>query len=383
MDPLRVMVVDDEEGMRLGTARALRDHTVAVPESDETVGYEILQAGTGEDALEMIAESRPDILLLDHKLPGMSGLDVLEKIAAEEDPPLTIMITAYASLDTAITATKRGAHDFLPKPFTPGELRNAVGKASKHLLLTRQARQLAEERRQVRFQFISVLSHELKAPLAAIEGYLDLIASRTAGEDLASYDEMIQRCQVRLDGMKKLIFDLLDMTRIESGQKKREITRVNLTELARASVESFEPEARKRDITVNLHRDEPLEIAGDRGELEIIFNNLVSNAVKYNRDGGQVDIHIEEPDDAHATIRVSDTGIGMSPEETAKLFEDFVRIKNAKTRNITGSGLGLSTLKKLAQLYHGDVAVESEPDVGTTFTVTLETDSAQPSGDEN
>jgi len=372
------MVVDDEEGMRLGTARALRDHSVAVPESDEMVGFDVLQAGTGEKALEMIAASKPDILLLDHKLPGMSGLDVLEKIADDEDPPLTIMITAYASLDTAITATKRGAHDFLPKPFTPSELRNAVSKASKHLLLTRQARQLAEERRQVRFQFIRVLSHELKAPLAAIEGYLDLIDSRTAGDDLAAYDEMIHRCQVRLDGMKKLIFDLLDMTRIESGQKKREITRVDLTDLARASVESFEPDARNRNITVNFHRSEPLEIAGDRGELEILFNNLVSNAVKYNRDGGQVDIHIEEPDDAHATIRVSDTGIGMSQEETAKLFEDFVRIKNAKTRNITGSGLGLSTLKKLAQLYNGDVTIESQPDVGTTFTVTLESESAHP-----
>jgi signal transduction histidine kinase len=110
--------------------------------------------------------------------------------------------------------------------------------------------------------------------------------------------------------------------------------------------------------------------------MEIIFNNLVSNAVKYNRDGGTVDVRIA-PCPGGGTLAVSDTGIGMTREETARLFADFVRIKNDKTRNILGSGLGLSIVRKLAQLYGGDATFVSEPDVGSTFTVSLQAANAQ------
>jgi signal transduction histidine kinase len=111
-------------------------------------------------------------------------------------------------------------------------------------------------------------------------------------------------------------------------------------------------------------------LQADRGEIEIMLNNLVSNAVKYNRDGGRVDVTLSGGVEG-VTMAVKDTGIGMTKEETAKLFGEFVRIKNTKTRNIMGSGLGLSILRKLANMYGGEVTVESQPDVGTTFTVRL------------
>ena len=102
----------------------------------------------------------------------------------------------------------------------------------------------------------------------------------------------------------------------------------------------------------------------------MILNNLVSNAVKYNRDGGRVRVWSEDADDV-VRIRVEDTGIGLTPEECKRLFNDFARIKNEKTRHILGSGLGLSTVRKLAALYGGEVAVQSRPDAGSVFTVTL------------
>ena len=370
MKPLQVLMVDDEPGMRSGVARALAGFEVHVPELDETVSFEIEQAETGEAALEMIAAARPDLMLLDHKLPGISGLDVLERYRAESDETLIIMITAYASLETAITATKRGAHDFLAKPFTPGELKGTVAKAARHLVLQRQAKRLAEEKRQVRFQFISMLSHELKAPLAAIEGYLRIVRDRGAGDNQAAYDHMIDRSLIRLEGMRKLIFDLLDLTRIESGQKARQFAELDLHEVAEAVIETFAPQAAERKIEIDLLVGEGLVMSGDHGELEIILNNLVSNAIKYNREGGKVTIAIGG-DDATVEIVVKDTGIGMTAEEAGKLFDDFVRIKNDQTRNILGSGLGLSTVHKLARLYGGDATVTSEPDVGSTFTVRL------------
>jgi signal transduction histidine kinase len=349
--------------MRQGVKRALRDFTVRLREINGDVHFEVAEAATGEQALESIASQAPDILLLDHKLPGMSGLDVLGKLADGEQDVLTVMITAYASLDTAVAATKRGAYDFLAKPFTPDELKGAVRKAAKHLLLQREARRLAQEKRQVRFQFLSVLAHELKAPIGAIEGYLRIVLHRQAGSDQATYDQMLDRSLFRLTAMRKLIQDLLDLTRIESGQMKRELVELDVAAVAAEVVESF------AGVTVSLAGSGAVMTA-DRQELEIILNNLISNAIKYNRPDGRVDVQIGQSA-AAVTLAVADTGIGMSAEEIGKLFTEFGRIRNDKTRRIVGSGLGLSIVKKLAALYDGDVAATSQADVGTTFTVTL------------
>ncbi len=369
-EPLRVLMVDDEPGMRLGAARILERYTVHLPEVEGEVGFLVEVAETGEEALARIEKSPPDILLLDHKLPGMSGLDVMNRLQADKRDVLTVMITAYATLETAVAATKRGAFDFLAKPFTPDELRATVFKSSKHVALQRAARRHAEEKRRIRFEFISVLAHELKAPLAAVEGYMLAMQDKSLGPDLESYRPMVERSLIRLGGMRKLVVDLLDVTRIESGQKKREFEKVDVREVSVASLEMVRAEAERRKITLVLHGDGAVPMVADRSEVELVLNNLVTNAVKYNRDGGRVDLFLEARPDG-AWIKISDTGIGMSAEELARLFKEFVRIKNDKTRNILGSGLGLSTVKKIAQLYGGDAKVQSVPDQGTTFEVDL------------
>jgi two-component system, sensor histidine kinase and response regulator len=369
-ETLHILVADDEPGMRLGVARALKSFMVSVPDLDGAVGFEVAQAASGEEALDRIRARTPDILLLDYKLPGISGLDVLDRLTTAHADMLTIMITAYASLDTAVSAIKRGAYDFLAKPFTPEELKITIRKAAGRIILARQARRLAQEKRQVRFQLISVLAHELKAPLAAVEGYLRILRDHSAGDDPAVYERMIDRSVLRTEGMRKLIGDLLDLTHIESGRKRRELADVDLGSVARAALETAAPEAAARGVTLNLKADGPVLLRADRGELEIIFNNLVSNAVKYNRPGGRVDVTLK-PDAGAVLVAVTDTGIGLTAEEAGRLFEDFVRIKNEQTRDILGSGLGLSIVKKLAALYGGDAWVTSEPGVGSTFTVVL------------
>ena len=371
MNTLRVLVVDDEPGMRSGLIRSLQRYTFSVAEVDGEIGFELEEAETAEDAFERLQVNPPDIMLLDYKLPGMSGLDLLEKLNGQSRDILTIMVTAYASIETAVVATKRGAYDFLVKPFTPAELKQVISKAAGHVMITRHARQLAEERRRVRFEFIRVLGHELKAPLNAVEGYLNIMQAEGLGPLPEGYGQMVDRSIVRLQGMRKLIADLLDMTRIESGEKQRQLSEVDLADVARNVRETMLPEAEKRGIDILLDIDEPMVMrAADRGEMEMLLNNLVSNAVKYNRDGGSVTVRIAKDGDV-VTVAVTDTGIGMSAEEVSKLFGEFVRIKNRKTHGILGSGLGLSILKKIAGLYGGVPKVESQPDVGSTFTVTL------------
>ncbi|MBU1219571.1 response regulator [Myxococcota bacterium] len=371
-DKLKVYVVDDEPGICLGIGAILRDFTFKDKASLTPVEFEIFMYNDGESMLSSLETSVPDILLLDCKLPGISGLEMLEGPLGGRTDILTIMITAYATIETAIRATKLGAYDFLAKPFTPDELRYTIRKAVTHIMLTRQARKLEEEKRKIRFEFISILAHELKSPINAVDGYLDLMQNRILGDDLSSYIDIIKKSSDRIDGMRKMIGDLLDLTRIESGQKKRVVEETDLIDLVKNSVESNTLAAQSRNISFDLEIPEKLIIPADTGEMQIILNNLVSNAVKYNRDSGRVKICIAWDESDKLLISVQDTGIGMTAEESARLFNEFTRIKNAKTRLIPGSGLGLSIVKKIAMLYGGDVSCESEPDRGSTFRVKLD-----------
>jgi signal transduction histidine kinase len=184
---------------------------------------------------------------------------------------------------------------------------------------------------------------------------------------------MIDRSLDRIKGMRHLILDLLDLTRVESGKAKRNITEVDLSNLARTAMDTMRPYAIQREVSLNLHSNGPIMISGDAEELEIVFNNLISNAIKYNHDGGSVDVTIV-PNENCIEVKVVDTGIGMRPSDIDKIFDDFVRIKSDKTKHIAGSGLGLSIVKKLIDNYGGRIEVSSIPDLGSTFIIRIPTD---------
>lgn len=372
MNALKVLVVDDEPGIRAGVSRVLRNYTVGFPFLEEDFSFETKEACTGEEAIQILEKEPVDIVLLDNKLPGIYGIEVLEHIRQQEFDVQVMMITSYASLDLAVKATNNGAYNFVPKPFTPAELKTAMESITKHLFLKRMTQKLAETGKQVRFQFLSVLSHELKSPINAIEGYLRIMQDKQAGNNIDDYQAIIGRSLERIKGMRGLIMDLLDLTRIESGKKQRNICRTDLAEIARMSMQTFEPLAIQRSVKIHFFCDKAIYANADPSEMEIIFNNLISNSIKYNKEGGEVCLRLEE-NSREITFEVEDSGIGMNPEEVEKLFHDFVRIRNTKTKDITGSGLGLSIVKKLIDLNHGTVEVKSVPDQGTRFRVAFPT----------
>ncbi|MEI6434271.1 MAG: hybrid sensor histidine kinase/response regulator [Bacteroidota bacterium] len=373
MATLKILVVDDEPGIRSGITRILRNFRVDYPFMDEAFDFEVLEAATGEAGIEIVESNQPDIVLLDNKLPGIQGVEVLAYIKEKKKNIIVVMITSYASLELAVKATSDGAYDFIPKPFTPQELKSSIENITKRVFLKKMTHTLQDTGKQIRFTFLSVLSHELKAPLNSIEGYLKMIRERQNGNKLEDYDVMIDRSLDRIKGMRSLILDLLDLTRVESGKAKRNIAEVDLVMIARTAMDTMRPYAIQRDVKMNLISDGKIIIQADAEEMEIIFNNLISNAIKYNLDGGSVDCTLARQDGCIA-ITVVDTGIGMSATEIEKIFDDFVRIKNEKTKNITGSGLGLSIVKKLIDNYSGKIEVLSIPDQGSTFNVRLPID---------
>ncbi len=370
MAKLSILVVDDEPGIRSGIKRILQNFVVSFPFMDEDFEYELIEVETGEDAIEVINNQLIDIVLLDNKLPGIEGIEVLEYIKKNKISTSVMMITSYASLDLAVKATKNGAFNFIPKPFTPQELRTAIESITKHLFLKRMTKKMHKEGKQIRFQFLSVLSHELKSPLNAIEGYLRIMQDKQIGDNIGDYETMISRSMERIKGMRNLIIDLLDLTRIESGEKKQNLTQVNLVEIAQLAIDTIEPMAIQKNVKIITNFPEQEIITADINEIEIIFNNLISNGIKYNKNDGELEIIIKR-ENKELKIIVKDTGIGMSKEETAQLFKEFVRIRNEKTKSITGSGLGLSITQKILKLYKGKIKVESEEDKGSVFTVTI------------
>lgn len=368
MGKLRLLVVDDEPGIRSGVQRILENFSVSYPFMDEDFEFAVTAVESGEEALVILDSEAFDIVLLDNKLPGIQGIDVLEHINKNEMDIVVVMITSYASLDLAVKATRKGAYDFVPKPFTPKELRASIETITKQLFLRRMTTKLRNEGKQIRFQFLSVLSHELKSPINAIEGYLRMMQDKKAGENIHDYMEMIDRSLFRLQGMRNLIMDMLDFTRIESGKKSRNIEPVLLCELTQQCIDSFQPLSIHKDVDIYLNCAGKVSLNADRQEMEIVLNNLISNAIKYNKKGGRVDVNLKK-ENGETIISVEDTGIGLNEEDKSKLFGDFVRIKSEKTKHISGSGLGLSIVKKILDLYGARISVSSIPEKGSSFTV--------------
>ncbi len=370
MAVLKVLVIDDEPGIRSGVSRILNNFHVTYPFMDEDYTFEVTEAGTGEEGIVILEQAMPDILLLDNKLPGIQGIEVLEYIRKRNYDIVVAMITSYASLDVAIRATRDGAIDFIPKPFTPQELKSSIENITKQQYLKRITHKMKQEGKKIRYQFLSVLSHELKAPLNALEGYMRMMQEKQAGELIDDYTTPIERSLQRIQGMRNLIMDLLDFTKIRLERKEEKIQEVNLSELASVALITAQPYAIQMDVTINIDVRSDVVIMADPDDMEIVFNNLISNAVKYNKIGGKVEITIDSSE-SEAILIISDTGIGINKSDTENLFTEFVRIKNEKTRNIAGSGLGLSIVRKVVELYHGTINVDSTPDIGTVFTIRL------------
>lgn len=369
METISLLVVDDEPGIRSGIKRILSRHSVSFPFMDEDYVFELQEASTAEEALEILENKPPDILLLDNKLPGMDGMELLEIIRNRGMDIMVAMITSYASLEVAARATDDGARDFIPKPFTPAELKASVDLIAKQLFLKRITHTMKEEGKKIRYQFLSVLSHELKSPLNALEGYLQMMKDHELGENLSDYNHILDRSMQRVEGMRSLILDLLDFTKIRLERKEDKIEHVNLKERAKLALSTIKPLAIQRNISVSFSGEE-VYFDADPSDLDIMLNNLLSNAVKYNRDGGSVEVATLSLKN-QVEIRIRDSGIGMSEEEISQLFKEFVRIKNIRTRGISGSGLGLSIVSKIAELYGGHIQVNSTPDKGSEFKVLL------------
>jgi len=361
VDGEAIVVIDDDYVIRLSCRQTLAKS-----------GYQVETHEDGAAGLEAAARLRPAMVVVDLKMPGISGLDVIERVHAIDANIVVVVITGYATISTAVDAMKAGAYDFLPKPFKPDQLRMIVKRGIERRRLLLESRRAEMERELLKRRFVTFVSHQLKTPLVAIHQYLDVMRRmEDNGTTKPQRREWLDKCLKRTGEMSRLIEDWLTLSSVESGALARASEPIDVAAVVGDVVRSYDVVAEQARVGIELDLGfDRCMIRGDRSCLTVLFDNLIDNAIKYNRDGGTVKV-TGEIDGGDAAIHVADSGIGVASEHLPFLFDEFYRVRGSDERKTAGTGLGLPICRRIATELGGRIEVESTAGVGTMFSVTL------------
>jgi len=484
MDTIRILVIDDEKVIREGVERALSGR-----------GYTLAKAENGEQGIEMLKENTFHIVLLDLMMPGIDGFGVLEWINENTPDTQVIVITGFATVSKAVSAMKKGAFDFVGKPFTPDYIRIVVGRAVEKISLRAETEKLREEKTlsleeiqkeqsrlktvfscmveaviitnsesvvvhhnpaaiklleiqtdpvigkpfsasiqdshavqmveesltkaivvtrefpagtisrkflraycspvksqggntlgavitfedisthkeidRMKSDFVAMVAHELKSPLASIEQMIYALQTDCEYEAEKSCNALHGRMTTRTKDLLRLIDNLLNLSKLENGTIVFNLEPTKGHDIIKDIVEIATPQADSKNITINYRPcGEDWWFNVDYDYIRTAFMNIISNAVKYTPDGGTLDIQTSV-NGGLANLIVKDSGIGINEKDLPHIFDRFFRVKGKATRHITGSGLGLSLVKEVVDAHQGYIDVYSTPDVGTTFTLSF------------
>ncbi|MFZ7112675.1 MAG: ATP-binding protein [Desulfatiglandales bacterium] len=485
-----ILVVDDEKAIREGCHRLLSGK-----------GYHVLTAEDGVKALDVLGQDSVDILLIDLKMPIMGGEETLE-IARPRYPAIPIIImTGHGTVDKAVNCMKKGAYDFITKPFQVDQFLITISRAADKRRLELSAfkfqqenvqnlydlaleksrlktiincmangvmvtnrnmeivlhnpafkrllevaddidkptpiRQIIHNERlirtldeiqsgkvaengfvsqevclgdkvlraisapamgidrnvflrvvgtvtvmeditifkrldQMKTDFVSKVAHELKSPLSSIRQLNHVLFEGLAGPLQEKQQDFVGRGLKKIDALLDLVNDLLNVAKIEEGQAVPRPVPVDLRQLIQETCVLMETKADEQDIRLAYVCEDLEPIEADPKNIAAILNNLISNAINYSPKGGQVNVAARKVGDL-VEITVKDRGFGIPSEELPKIFDKFYRVKHPSTRNVPGTGLGLTIVKHVVESHHGRIEVESVQEEGTTFRVILPT----------
>lgn len=367
-----ILNVDDTEAARYRKSRILK-----------AAGYRVAEAATGADALREAREQMPDLVLLDVKLPDMSGIEVCRILKTEALTRGLRVIQVSATLTTKedqATGLEGGADIYLTEPLEPKvletvvrvllQLRQTEAGLRETIESERVARAQAEEATRLKDDFLANLSHELRTPMNIIIGWAHLLRNGPLSEEqkirAAEAIERAARSQAQL------IEDLLDVSRIVTGKFRMEMQNVNVGTVLKSAVDSLRMVASAKQIMVSLTQEAgDVAIKGDPDRLQQVFWNLLSNAVKFTPTNGCVDVRIYSTD-SEVVVTVTDTGVGISSDFLPHVFDRFRQADSTSTRQHTGMGLGLAIVRHVVELHGGTARADSAGhNCGSTFTVTL------------
>ena len=358
-DTPRILIIDDEE--------IVRDSCIQILAKNN---YEIKTAENGQAGLELLEEFQPDLAFVDLKMPGISGFEVLERIHTYDPTIVTVVITGFATVDSAVDAMKKGSYDFLPKPFTPDQLRLITQRSLERRKFALETITLRREKEMLREHFAAIVSHELKSPLGAVQTNLYVLGDDLADKLTEEQKEKFTRLQGRIGDLVKLINTWLRAISVDINSIRDNFEPVSIVEVITKAVENTQQHAIRKAIDIETSIEEPLApVNGDEGTLVEAVVNIVGNAVKYTHTEGLIVVNAKQSGD-EITITVTDNGVGIAKEDIPHLFQDFY-VGKSTTEGERRSGVGLAITRRIIEAHDGSISVESEIGKGSTFAIHL------------
>lgn len=334
-------------------------------------GYRVSLANCGEAGQEAIAKEPPDLILVDLQMPGINGIQVLEWVRQNHPSIICIMVTGHATLQKAVEAMKEGAYDFLAKPFSPDELKLTVARGLERRWLALEAEELRAEKAVMQANFVTLVSHQMRSPLAAVRQLLEVPSSQALGPVPEAYQIFIKRAVDRLDLLARTLNAWLAMSRLDQEGIESRQTIAELGSLLEGLVQRAEADvaAAGQSLVVEIS-DGQCQLEVDRESLLEALYNIVNNAVKYNRPQGVVTIRGCKSAQG-VELSISDQGPGVSPQEAEYIFDEFYRSRRSDIKGKPGTGLGLAISRKVVHAHGGELKVKSDSGEGATFVVSL------------
>ncbi|SHG70952.1 response regulator [Massilia sp. CF038] len=354
-----ILNVDDTVAARYAKTRILT-----------RAGYRVIEAASGAEALQRARDDAPDLVLLDTKLPDINGFEVCRRLKSDPGTRMVLVLqtsASYVGTPDKIRGLDSGADNYLFEPIEPDEL---VANVRALMRLGRVERELRDVDRR-KDEFLAVLAHELRNPLAPIRNAAELLC-KLDPEVPAAQNHARQLILRQSAHMVRLVDDLLDVSRISQGKIALHRAVVELSPILDAAIETAQPNIsqRKHALTVTLP-DLPLWVHADAVRFAQVIANLLNNASKFTPPGGRIEVAAELVDE-QVVISVSDNGIGIAAHHLSSIFDLFAQGGHSADRVKDGLGIGLSLSRKLVALHDGTLAVSSEGEgLGSRFTVTL------------
>jgi signal transduction histidine kinase len=337
-------------------------------------GFEILVAEDGEDAIQTAQREHPGLILLDVMMPKIDGFETcrrLKNMTDTKDIPV-IFMTALSDLENKVRGFEVGAVDYVTKPFQQEEV---VARINTHLTLRRLQLELEQKNQHLidinneKNELLGIAAHDLKNPLAAIQGTADFLKSELDQLEREAVITMLTNIHVSAKHMFELISNLLDVSRIEAGKISLLLKKTDIKQLAREMTYIYKERAIAKNINLLLQADNSHYLAYlDEDITRQVLDNLISNAVKYSPPGKNVTI-IMKNDGNMVSCLIQDEGVGLSQQDQQKLFGKFTRLTPRPTGTENSTGLGLYIVKKLTEAMKGKVWCESELGRGSKFIV--------------
>ena len=363
----KILVADDEKATRELLVRAL-----------SSKGFVVETAVDGLDALDKIKKQPFDLLVTDLLMPNMVGLELMQKSCELYPDLIVIVVTAHATLETALQALKQGAYDYIIKPFEPDHIVPVIERGLEKLRLRQKNAELEmitrklQEVEQMKADLLDTITHEFSTPIAIIKAYVDMFLDGHFDTSNPRHVESLRSIRSAVIRLERLVMNLLTLSLGKGTNFELKKEKIFIQDIISNALSQLNEDINKKNINVVLNIEPHLPaIDADPSKLSIAVLNLLDNAVKFNKSNGIIRISASQLKSKSIGVAISDTGIGIPQDKLDEIYSPFTQVDMSSTREHQGTGLGLAVAKTIVEAHDGKITLKSKLGKGSTFIFVL------------